>query len=118
MLNQEITDEQLAEFNILYGSLFALSLASEYLDVLKAVIRSRRSNHTLNKVIASEKANDTLFAVIKREFTKSLSPEEKTVVLKAIEEQRNFTYEIFELDGKGQERVKGLIKRIKKEQAA
>lgn len=111
---ETLSEEQQAEFSILYGSLFSLSLASEYLDVLKAVIRSRNSNHTLNKVVASEKANDTLLAVIQREFLKRLSPAEKQVTIKAIEEQREFVYTILELDATEQNRVRSLIKKIQR----
>lgn len=111
-----LTETQEHEFAVLFGTFFALSLSSDYLDGVKPVIEPR-SKYVYNKVKSAEASNDALLKVIKREFLKTMTDREKKVTLDAIEEQKQFIYNIFSLDSKDQDRVKGLIKKIIKERS-
>lgn len=115
MSTTPLTEEQEYTFNVLYGFLFSLSLSNEYIQAMSAIVEDRGSNYVKNKVKESEKANDALLAVIKREFTKTLSDAERGVTLQAIEDQKAFVYKIFMLDADDQKRVKGLINKILKD---
>jgi len=111
----ELSEEQQISFSVLYGLVFSLSLVVDYLDGAEPIITDRNNNYASNKLKEAYVACNKLSEVMTREFTKTLSPQNKVITLAAIEEQKNFIYSIMMLDASDQHRVKGLIGKILKD---
>lgn len=113
-MSQELTEEEQAEFSVLYGFLFSLSLVNEYFDGAEPIINDKGNNYIINKLKQAHKGCIEVNKVMEREFTKTMSEVNKKITLDAIEDQKEFAYSLFLLDATEQNRVRSLIKKIQR----
>ena len=112
---QSLTQKQETDFATIFGTLFVLKTAAEYLAVMQGLMAERKANYALNKSKKAEEAVVTVYQSLEREATKKLSPAEKQIILDSAEQHNNLVYSFFLLSQQEQLRVKNLIDKIKKE---
>ncbi len=109
-----LTEVQQAEFAVLYGTLFALSLLSEYSHAIQPILSDRNARNVHSKVLSLEKDCDAVKATIKHEFMKTMNDHQRSMFEKAIELHSETVYRMFSLDVDKQRRVWGLINQLNK----
>lgn len=115
MSTTQLSERDEHDFHVISGTIFSLATTLEYLDATDIVMRDRKANYIANKSKQAENACQMLYERLLREFTKTMSHEEKKVTMDGIEAQKNLVYSFFSLDGTDQTRVMGLIHKLKKE---
>lgn len=112
----ELTEDQQAEFSVLFGSLFSIDLAVNYFEGLQPILYSRKNTFLMNKTNEATGACKRLYDVINREFFKKCTPHEKEVFQKAIEIQQDLVYGILGLNPDKQDKVRELVTQLMEEQ--
>lgn len=111
-METELTETQQAEFAILYGTLFALSLLSEYSHAIQPILASKNARNTYSKVLSLEKDCDAVKGTIKHEFMKSCNAEQRAIFEASVESYSDGVYAMFALSPDKQEQVREFIKEI------
>lgn len=66
MTDIELTEEEQMILAVAYGTLFSLSLVTDYFDGIEPIMISRRANYALNKNKEAQRACISLKEVIQR----------------------------------------------------
>lgn len=106
------------DFSVLYGTLFTIDNAREYLIASGAMFSEHGHKYIVNKCKEAENALNTVYNALMRGATKNLNDIEKKVIMDALEQHKTLVYRFFLLDEQDQTRVAGLINKILKEKAA
>jgi hypothetical protein len=114
MSELELTEDQQIDFSVLYGSLFSLTLVTDYLDALQPILKERNAKNTHTKVIEAENVCNALKNIVQYEFMKKLSSVERDIFLKAVESHSETVYRMFALDLDKQKLVWELIENLNK----
>lgn len=101
------------DFATIYTTLFSLSVSVEATQALQGLLSEKGYKHANNKVKEAERACTAAYAQIERAMTRKLDPEQKTILLEAVEVQKNILYDFFLLESDQQELVRDFIKNIK-----
>lgn len=115
-MTDQLTEQQAIDFAMAYNLLLSLNIASDYTNAIQPVMASRNANYALNKTKECERHIDKLIEVLKHEFFKKLTIEQRIVYEEVIENQKDLMYRLFSLDPDNQNRIKGLIKKLISEQ--
>lgn len=112
---QNLTETEEASFQLLYGFIFSMSMASEYIDGIKHMLQSAGGRNALSKVLSAEETLKSLKGTIWHHFTKNMPREQVVVFEQAIESHSETVYKMFSLDPEKQREVWNLIEELNKE---
>ncbi|MFD2163705.1 hypothetical protein ACFSJU_14945 [Paradesertivirga mongoliensis] len=112
-----MTKEEL-NFNYIYGTIFSADTTAEYAESLATILNEQGQNYERNLAEQAGKACTKLGNALRRLLTKNMNDEQKAIALAAVDHHKDLVYDFFLLDCKQQQRVKGLIAKMKKEAAS
>lgn len=110
-------DKSELEFNYVYGTIFSMDTSGEYAESVETILKEKGFKYERNLANQAAKCCKKLGDALRRLITKGMNAEQKAIALAAVEHQKEIIYEFFLLDGKSQERVLGLILKLKKDAA-
>lgn len=107
--------EQALDFNTLFGCLFTVGNAIEYLTVMAVHLKEHKANYVANKCNEAVSACNKAYEPLMRALMANLSPAEKELITEALERNKELVYKLFLLDETDQKRVSNLIDKINRE---
>lgn len=115
-MTEELTTKDQIDFAYIYGTIFSLTTTIEFLTAIQGLMAERRANYAQNKAREAEYACQKVHDMLLREITKLMTPEEKELSSKAIDNHKETIYDFFMLTADHQRRIKTLIAKLKKEE--
>lgn len=111
-MQDNLTEQQEAEFMTLYGFIFSMSMCLEYIEAIQPILKAHNGRNALTKVLQAESVVSGVKGTIWHHFTKRMPPEQVTVFQMAIEQHSETVYKMFSLDPEKQRKVWELIEQL------